>query len=216
MYLLPAGAAARNNRKLTGLGRYRLRPQFAGLPGAGSTWSPRLRRLRGLGDAQDPNAIDPLTGETYADESVPGSQAAWKLYQAINQANAAITPTPPATQPVLPNIIPNPLTNLQTGMTISQNPLDYVSPQAAIAAGLNSQVVYDAWAKGLSRFPTQQAAIAAGIPAGVITQLWQQSRSTPAPTSFLDKTFLGVPVKYLLGAGGGLFLLTALSHGGRR
>ena len=212
MYLLPTGMVPRVNRKLTGLGALRriaLRPDLGRLRGY---------RLRGLGDAQDPNAIDPLTGETFADESVPGSPAALNLQNALAEATAALTPTPPpASQPQGPVQIPDPLANIRANMQNSQSPLDYVSPQAAIAAGLNSQVVYAAWAQGLARYPTQQAAIAAGIPAGVVTQLWGQSRQSvpPASTSFFDQAPLGIANKYLIAAGAGLFALVSLK-GGRR
>jgi hypothetical protein len=210
MYLLPAGMPPRNNRKLQGLGAFRLR---SGL----DFWRTGRYGLRGLGDAQDPGSIDPLTGNTYASESVPGSEQAYTLYKAVNEATAALTPGTPAYQSTNSPTLQIPQSVL-TNMQPSQSPLDYVSPQAAIAAGLNPQTVYNAWASGLARFPTQGAALAAGIPAGVVTQLWAQSRSAAPPAtsgSFLDQAPLGVANKYLIAAGAGLFALVSLS-GGRR
>jgi hypothetical protein len=102
----------------------------------------------------------------------------------------------------------------------SSNPLDYVSPQAAIAAGLPASTVNAAWASQMARYPTTTAAIAAGIPAGVVTQLWAQSRSAVAaqPASWLNQSPFGIPNSTLLLIGGGFFALTMLtgSHGYRR
>jgi hypothetical protein len=94
----------------------------------------------------------------------------------------------------------------------SQNPLDYISPQAAIASGLDATAVYTAWSKGLAQYPTQQAALNAGIPAGVVTQLWTQSRQyVGAQTSFF-----GLSSGTLLMLGAGLLGFAALSGGRRR
>lgn len=62
----------------------------------------------------------------------------------------------------------------------STNPLDYTSPQAAIAAGLDPPTVYGKWTAALAKFPSPQAAISAGVPAGVVNQLWQQSYQNAA------------------------------------
>lgn len=62
----------------------------------------------------------------------------------------------------------------------STNPLDYTSPQAAIAAGLDPPTVYTKWMAALAKFPSPQAAISAGVPAGVVNQLWQQSYQNAA------------------------------------
>lgn len=62
----------------------------------------------------------------------------------------------------------------------STNPLDYTSPQAAIAAGLDPVTVYSKWTAALARFSSPQAAISAGVPAGVVNQLWQQSYQNSA------------------------------------
>lgn len=136
------------------------------------------------------------------------------LARALNEATAATTPGMPTLQPASPALTA--LQNIWTNQTPSGSPLDYVSPQAAIAAGLNPQTVYSTWSSGLARYPTQSAALAAGIPAGVITQLWAASRSAaPAPST--TGTFLGVPTTYLLAGGAALFALTMFSSGkGRR
>ena len=60
----------------------------------------------------------------------------------------------------------------------SQNPLDYVSPQQAVAQGLNPGKVAGAWSAFLTNFASPQDAIAAGVPAGVVNQYWVAS---PAP-----------------------------------
>ena len=103
--------------------------------------------------------------------------------------------------------------------TPSQSPLDYTSPQAAIAAGLDPQTVYNAWTTALARFSSPQAAITAGVPAGVVNQLWQQAHVQAAnqPAKFLDQSPLGIKNSTLLMAGGGIFLLAMLRGGrGRR
>ena len=108
-------------------------------------------------------------------------------------SNAGIT-TPPAGRP-------------------SSSPLDYTSPQAAIAAGLDPQTVYNAWSAALARFPSPQAAISAGVPAGVVNQLWQSAHvtATDKASSFFANLNLGTVALY---GGGGLLLLSLL--GGRR
>jgi len=94
--------------------------------------------------------------------------------------------------------------NVASNAVVSPNPLDYVSPQAAIAAGLDSQTVYNAWTQGLAQYATPDQAIAAGIPAAIVNQLWAASRSATgsAATSWLDSTTFGVKNSYLMiGAG---------------
>lgn len=85
--------------------------------------------------------------------------------------------------------------------TLSQNPTDYVSPQSAIAAGLDPTTVNTAWKMALAKYQTQQDAISAGIAPTVITQYWQASRAYVAlpapPTLFTPKNLL---------IGGGLLL----------
>lgn len=99
-------------------------------------------------------------------------------------ANATFTPgTPqiPGAQPVSPAADqPTRATLLLTQAQPSNNPLAYVSPQAAIAAGLDAQGTYEAWVQALSQFSTVQDAVNGGIPAGVVTQLWAASRKAQA------------------------------------
>jgi hypothetical protein len=84
-------------------------------------------------------------------------------------------------------------TQLQTGSVPSQNPLEYVSPQAAIAAGLPSGPVMQAWTQALAAFATPTAAVNAGIPAAVVTQLFEPSRAYVANNpSWFDQTTLGI------------------------
>jgi hypothetical protein len=83
---------------------------------------------------------------------------------------------------------------------VSQNPLDYSSPQYAIAAGLDCNVVNDAWAKSLAQYPTQESAINAGIMAGVVTQLWAQSRQyvgAPTTPNYTPLVMIGLAVAIL-------------------
>lgn len=90
------------------------------------------------------------------------------------------------------------LMNVQA--TLSQNPLDYSSPQYAIAAGLDPATVNAAWAKSLAQYPTQDAAINAGIMAGVVTQLWAQSRTYvggPTTPNWTPLVFIGIGVAIL-------------------
>lgn len=134
----------------------------------------------------------------------------------VTASGALIPPT--ALAPSQPGVNPSTqaaYANLLTQQQNSKSPLDYVSPQAAIAAGLNPNTVYAAWSQALARFPTQQAALNAGIPAGVVTQLWAQSR-TAAPAS-TSGTILGIPTTTALAIGGGILLLPLLlGHRGRR
>jgi len=206
-YLLPAGSVARTKNKW-GLGVYRSRiPRSRGIQGLG-LW--KLYQQSGGPGAlgQDYNittgpmpqsspdcpgsVIDPITGELCAN---------------LPPLPAAPSDRPPQ-QPGVNPAVQAAYANLLTQQQNSQNPLDYVSPQAAIAAGLPPQTVYNAWSNAMARFPSQQAALNAGIPAGVVTQLWAQSRAAVPAAS--TNTFLGVPVTYLLGGGFALLLLTGL------
>jgi hypothetical protein len=55
----------------------------------------------------------------------------------------------------------------------SQNPLDYASPEAAVAAGLSPAQVTAAWSGQINQFSTVNQAINAGVPPTAVTQLWQ-------------------------------------------
>jgi hypothetical protein len=133
--------------------------------------------------------------------------------------NASTLPTLTANTPVSPGSltqgpVPQSLTNLLTDMTPPTDPLSYVSPQSAIAAGMDPTTVYDAWAQAMAQFPTQNAALAAGIPAGVITQLWGQSRQyvpPPAAPSWWDQTTFGISNSVLALGGAGVVLFFAMS-----
>lgn len=98
----------------------------------------------------------------------------------------------------------NPAALAQTGATIDPNPLDYSSPQFAIAAGLDPTAVMLAWAKGLAQYSTQDAAVAAGIMPGVVTQLWGASRQ------YVQTAPSGTPTIVIVMIAAGLlaFLLT--------
>lgn len=195
MYLLPAGSSVKNSRP-NGLGAFRLRP---GLD--------RYRRisLRGLGQDYIHSSTGPgLPGGTIQDTGQTAPLT-------IEQANAIFGPGAPPVPNVPPGPAPSAYSSVLTSAQTSQNPTDYISPQAAIAAGLNPQAVYSAWSAALAKFPTQQAALAAGVPAGVVTQLWTASRSASGTaSSWLDQTTFGIPNKWLIGGGVGVFALAAL------
>jgi hypothetical protein len=222
MYLMDSNPRV-NNRKWN-LGRMGLQPvrlPNLGRMGASSTaqnWR-RLRGLRGLGDDAGYCtyfAADGVTPETF-DFSTSAAECA---ANGGNFTAALNTPAPVGRQN------PSPVTGSASngGITTvlatkpSTNPLDYTSPQAAIAAGLDPATVYSTWTASLARFPSPQAAIAAGVPAGVVNQLWQQSyqnaanKAAAAPSG----TIFGLSPTTLLAAGAGLFAIAALGGGGRR
>ena len=208
MYLLPAGTSTRSTTKwrFSGLAGFSSRAAQGRPWGLGNVHT-RLPRSRGMSyftkkgslgqDSPDcPGAvIDPITGELCA-----------------NLPPLAPAPQQPGVDPAVQQAYKNLLTQQQN----SQNPLDYVSPQAAIAAGLNPQIVYTAWSQALARFPTQQAALQAGIPAGVVTQLYAASRSALPSTGFLDQAPLCIANKFLLMGGFGIALLAGMRGGRRR
>lgn len=213
MYLLPAGTGARSTTKW-GLGGFQLRKglDIAGViprrvfarsglhgPHFKSKW--RAAHVSGLGDTM----LD--TGITVP--SIPQGFDPW-FYDAQNTQ----TPQQPGLNPTTQNSVAQAYKNLQQSAITSSDPLDYVSPQAAIAAGVPAQSAYNAWSASIAKFPTQQAALAAGIPAGVVTQLWAQSRSampsSAASGSFFSGSTLGVPNSILLLGGGGIALLAMM------
>ncbi len=199
MYLLPASAGARSATK--GLSAFRLRSARRALS-CGD-----CRTLRGL-LGQDTLYISTGPEATLPSETVPGAPLTIDQINAIYGPGAPPLPSP---QPVGPAATA--YSNVLTSAQNSQNPTDYVSPQAAIAAGLDPQKVYAAWSGALAKFPTQQAALAAGVPAGVVTSLWAASRSSApavASGSFLDQTTFGVANKWLLVGGAGIVLLASM------
>jgi hypothetical protein len=194
--------------RMARLGRLGLQP--VRLPNLGRLGQPPVSSPDGCvyygADGITPESID--TNSNVTECTVNGGR--WYGTQPLN------TPSLPAG-----GQNPNPITGgasnggITTVMAAkpSTSPLDYTSPQAAIAAGLDPQTVYNAWSAALARFPSPQAAISAGVPAGVVNQLWQSAyanrAATPAPS-----IFSGINLGTLAWVGGGLFLLSAL--GGRR
>jgi len=193
------------------------------LAGAGCTCSPRMGKLRGLcGFGQDSGAcqnVDITTGEcldfvmggALPPANVPPGVAPYPLTPPDIYSGS--TPTSPGNQPPSPPATAaSILTQMKTQAVLDTNPLDYVSPQAAIAAGVDPNSAYAAWAQALSRYPTQQAAMAAGISPGVITQLWAQSRGyAAAPASAISPNAI-------FWVGGAAIALAVLTSGkkGRR
>lgn len=191
----------------------------------------RMMRSRGLSrwklyqqsavlGQNEPTTYDPgdvlidTTQPTQAPPAVPFLPSTQPVDTTMISAPTTLQPSTPflPSTPQQPGVNPAMQTaysNLLTTQQRDTNPLDYVSPQAAIAAGLPAQTVYNAWSQALARFPTQQAALNAGIPAGVVTQLWAQSRAA-VPAASSTGTFLGVPITYLLGGGLAIFVLAGL------
>jgi hypothetical protein len=198
MYLLPAGSPTTRNK--WGLGAFKLRP---GLDGHRRR---RARGLRGFGD-------DFTTSENvFLDTGVQIPEPGDIQPTVIPSDNSLTPPSSPALQNSLPVAVA--YNNLVTQAQSSTSPLDYVSPQAAIAAGLNQQTVYNAWAGQMAKYPTMTAAIAAGIPAAIVTQLWSQSRQAAAAPPTATTTIFGMNSNTLLLAGAAIFGIALLS--GRR
>ena len=210
MYLLPAGQAPRSATKWGALGHWRRNNR--GSKGLGEIiTSPDGTVIQ---NTDTGTMIDTSTGTIYDASGNPigGHNVASPIPTTLIPGGTTLTP--PAQPGVNPSIDVA-YKNLLTTQQPSQSPLDYVSPQAAIAAGLPPQTVYNAWSTALAKFPSQQAALQAGIPAGVVTQLWAQSRSAVPATS--TGTLFGVPTNTLLIGAAVLFGLPMLmGHRGRR
>jgi hypothetical protein len=151
-----------------------------------------LRGLRGLGDTIEYPVSVMDTGVIWNMPLVP---------------DGAQNPSPTTTNGVTPNLTP------PVG-TPSTDPLDYVSPQQAIAAGLDPGKVYAAWSTSLQKFASPSAAISAGVPAGVVNQLWQDSANKKAntPPSFFSQSTFGIP-NTILAAGLGAIVLLGVMKG---
>lgn len=185
-------------------------------------------RLRGLGDdfsviPSDNTAVtdsftSSTTGLPYSDFSSALGPANLNPYS--DPSGGYVTGNTPAySQAQNPNPVTGGASNggitTAPAGTPSQDPLDYVSPQAAIAAGLNSTTVYAAWSSGVSKYPSPQAAVNAGIPAGVVNQLWQAIAPTPAAGS--SATFFGLSLTTIAIGAAALFVLPSLmGRKGRR
>jgi hypothetical protein len=159
--------------------------------------------MRGLGQAPDrlPAVYGPPT---------PEQEAAWR---------AGSTPTVPPAGQGSGSPVDQAYRDLLTSARPSSDPLDYISPQSAIAAGLEPSAVYAAWSNSLrsqiasGKIKSQQDAIAQGWAPGVVTELWTQASSaaaTTASTSWLDQAPFGVANKWLLAGGTGIFLLVGM------
>jgi hypothetical protein len=129
-------------------------------------------------------------------------------------ASASLMPFAPTSYPPLPAQI----SSSYSVQAMNLDPLNFVSPQAAIAAGADPQKTAAAWTKAVASFPSQGAAIAAGIPAGVITQLWAASRSMvppPAGGSWFSGSTFGIKNAYLVAGLAGIALLAGGKKGRR-
>ncbi len=195
-YLLPATSTVRNQK----LGAFV--PAIRYRPGLLHGWRSQWKRRRTLGQPPPDATLVLQYPPTNTTPSLPPCPP--PLICSAGQGSGS--PADEAYQ------------NLITSAHQSSDPLDYISPQAAIAAGLDANTVYAAWSTALrqqiasGKIKSQQDAIAQGWPAGVVTQLWAQASSGagPAGASWLDQAPLGIANKWLLAAGGGIFLLAGL------
>ena len=229
MYLMDSSARPVNNIKwnlgrLRGgrMGRLGLSP--VRLPNLGAsttaqTW--RMRGLRGLGRLGDAGSCvyygaDGVTVESIDNNTdvveCAGNGGDWNGAPILNTPVAVGTQNP---SPVSGSASNGRITTVPA-TTPSTNPLDYTSPQAAIAAGLDANTVMAAWTKSLARFPSPQAAISAGVPAGVVNQLWQQSQVNAANNAAASAASSAQLSSLLPWAAGGLLLLAAFGGGRRR
>lgn len=231
MYLMTTAARV-NNRKWN-LGRMGLAP--VRLPNLGGGDVPsftsqgwrRLSGMRGLRGLGAPNNSGPCVYYAADGTTVESMDPESDFTSCGATGGEWLGPAPlntPALPPGAQN--PSPVTGGATngGITTvlatkpSQSPLDYTSPQAAIAAGLDPTKVYAAWTASLARFPSPQAAIAAGVPAGVVNQLWQQAHvnAANAAATTPPATLFGIPTNMLLLGGAALLILPMLGGGRRR
>jgi hypothetical protein len=230
MYLMDSAAPPVNNRKWNlgrlacsnRMGRMGLSPVRLPNLGASSTaqgWR-QLGRMRGLGRLGDAGncvyyAADGVTVESIDNNTdvveCAGNGGQWNGGPILN------TPSPVGTQnpsPVAGSASNGRITTPPAG-TPSSSPLDYTSPQAAIAAGLPAASVMATWSAALARFPSPQAAISAGVPAGVVNQLWQQSQVNAVNAASVSAASSANLASMLPWAAGGLLLFAALRGGGR-
>jgi|HubBroStandDraft_6_1064221.scaffolds.fasta_scaffold17089_7 hypothetical protein len=227
MYLVDSAAPPINNRKWN-LGRFRMgslglspvRLPNLGGSGTAQTWRHLSgRRMRGLGAATDAGYCTYFAADGVTPESFDLSTTTAECAQNGGEWTAALNvPTPVGAQnpsPVAGGASNGGITTVMA-TTPSKSPLDYTSPQAAIAAGLPASQVMAAWSAALARFPSPQAAISAGIPAGVVNQLWQQSNVNAANASAASAASTAQLSSILPWAAGGLLLFAAFSGGGKR
>lgn len=111
---------------------------------------------------------------------------------------------PSSATPNPPNLTSGPNPQLVQPPT-SGNPLDYASPQSAIAAGLDQTKVNTAWTAYVNSFPGVQAAINAGLAPGVVTEYWNGGPGPAAPPPWWKRNALliwaGVTAGVLMWAG---------------
>jgi hypothetical protein len=182
-----------------------------------------LRGYRGIGD----DGTDPFAGIG------PGDLTA------LQTAPIPIAPTFDTTeQTFTSDQLVDPTTALPTGPTASSafnvlqenlvqssSAADYVSPQAAINAGVPAATVNATWAtsQGVNSFSSPQAATAAltaslgaAQAAATVAKLWTGGgQAAPSASgSFLTQSTAGIPNTVLIG-GGLLVLLLGVMSGGR-
>lgn len=225
MYLMDSSAPPINNRKWN-LGRLGLSPVRLPNLGASSTaqgWchlsGRRMGRFRlgRLGD--DAGYCTYFQADGVTPENFDFNTSAAECSANGGSFTAALnTPSPVGTQnpsPVAGGASNGGITTVPA-TTPSKSPLDYTSPQAAIAAGLPATQVMATWSAALARFPSPQAAISAGVPAGVVNQLWQQSNVNAANASAASAASSAQLASLVPYAAGGLLLLAVLGGGKRR
>jgi hypothetical protein len=113
-------------------------------------------------------------------------------------------PIPSSSSPNPPGLVAGP-SPLLVQSPVSANPLDFVSPQSAIAAGLPAAAVNAVWTQKVNSFPSVQTAINAGLAPAVVTEFWNGGPPPVAPPWWKRN----LP---LLIAGGGAVLLAFAGH----
>lgn len=124
----------------------------------------------------------------------------------MSYGNSAPTSALPTSAPALQTSVKS-----LTVTPVPQDPLAYVSPQSAIAAGLDPAAVGAAWFAQVNSFATVQDGITAGVPPGVMTEFWTGG-TPPAPPPWSKRLTLGVP-NGVWAVGGGFLALLLLPKG---
>jgi hypothetical protein len=175
------------------LGRLGYRPNQA----AQRIFSRRRRGLRGLGqDETDAYSFPIAAPPTYDTTDVPIS--------------TSLLPPPSSPTPIGPNAA-QAWNILTTSATPVSNPLDYVSPAAAIQAGLPAAQVNTAWANQAQA--NNAAAAAAGISNAAASIAKVFTSGSPGSGYVSQTAAAPVNTSSLLLIGAGVFLIAMLAGG---
>lgn len=174
-----------------------------------------LRGYRGIGD----DSTDPFAGISPGDLTALATPAPmFDPTESIATGNMLVDPTTLGPTPSQAFSV------LQENLTPSSSAADYVSPQAAISAGLPASTVNATWAtsQGVNSFSSPQAATAAltasmgaAQAAATVAKLWSGGgQAAPVSAGFLNSSTAGIPNTVLIG--GGLLVLLLGMMGGKR